>query len=482
MNTKDIENRRIIASLFAEAAPKIPQTISAEAIEHKIISKQRHRRIKFEQKKNYTPLIAAAACFALFLGLLYFFNPFGNNADKVQNFKSEQELNSFVSALENGSSSELGAGSAFFPLSIYTNNDLKNHKKNITANDKYIFCAYYDSYNDTNRNRIYIFNKDKENPKLINIFGNFTDESNEVSSVAVYKNNLAVTIINGLNISATTKIYDISSPENPVLKAEFEQSGENTSTYLINDTLYIVSFFGTAHDNINGIAPKSESHFVKPENIYRFNEAEYNNYIVIGAINIKSCRRAEDTKAVLGAYYETVFSDECIYLTNGDYSNTKYIKYDLKSGKAEYAKPESINIKEKGEYENQFSIKTTDDTLLYLSPAESGTEAVLYNIADKNSPAVLDSKMLNSIYGNYNQPVITESGSYLFTCYKADSDRRYYGVIEIKIENSKIITAEYKAESSSIMEADICIADDNCIYTIYQPTADSAEIYSFKYR
>ncbi len=482
MNTKDIENRKIIASLFAEAAPEIPQRISAEAIEYKIISKQRHRRIKFEQKKNYTPLIAAAACFTLILGLLYFFNPFSNNADKVQNFKSEQELSSFVSALENGFSNELGAGSAFFPQSMYTNNDLKNHKKSITANDEYIFYAYYDSYNDTNRNRIYIFNKDKENPKLINIFGNFTNDSNEISSVAVYKNNLAITIINGLNTSTTTKIYDISSPENPVLKAEFEQSGGNASTYLINNTLYIISFFGTAHDNINGIAPKSESLFVKPENIYRFDEAEYNNYIVIGAINIKNCRRAEDTKAVLGAYYEITFSDECIYLTNGNYSNTKYIKYDFKSGKAEYEKPENINIKQKGEYENQLLIKTADNILLYLSSAESGTEAELYNIADKNNPAALDSKILNGVYGNYNQPVITEDGSYLFTCYKADSDRRYYGVIEIKIENNKIIAAEYESESSSIMEADICIADDNCIYTIYQPTADSAEIYTFKYR
>lgn len=482
MNTKDIENRLIIASLFAEAAPEVPQAISAEAIEQKILSKQRHRRIKFERKKNYAPLIAAAACFALILGLLYFFNPFSNNADKVQNFKSEQELNSFVSDLKNGSSSELGAGSPFFQQSIYTNNDLKNQKKSITANDKYIFYAYYDSYNDTNRNRIYIFSKDKESPKLINIFGNFTDDSNEISSVAVYKNNLAVTITNGLNISTTTKIYDISSPESPVFKAEFEQSGGNAGTYLINNTLYIISFFGTAHDNINGIVPKSENLFVKPENIYRFDEAEYNNYIVIGAVNIEDCRCTDDTKAILGAYYETAFSDECIYLTNGDYSSTKYIKYNFKSGKAEYTKPESINIKQKGEYENQLLIKTSDDTLLYLSSADSGTEAILYNIADKNNPAVLDSKMLNGIYGNYTKPEITENGSYLFTYYKADSDRRYYGVIEIKIENSRIITTEYQAESSSIMEADLCIADDNCIYTIYQPTADSAEIYSFKRR
>lgn len=477
MKVKDAENYILIASLFEEAQPQVPNTISAQEIEDKIISKQKHRRIKFEQKRSIKPFITAAACFALIIGVLFFFNPLSHNANKVQNFKSEQELNSVISALSDGSSSELGAGSSFFSQSIYSENDLKNLQGRIAANENYIFYAYYDSYSDTNRNRIYIFNKDKENPKLIYCFNSFTNDSKCISSISVYENNLAISIANELNVSTTTKIYDISNPKTPALITEFEQSGGNAKVYSINDTLYITSFFGTAHDNIEGVTPKSENDSVKPENIYRFDNAQYNNYAVIGTINIKTCKRAKDTKAVLGAYCEYNFTDESLYLTDGNYENPKYIKYNLKTGTAEYAEIEKININEA-----PLLIKQNNNTALSLKECENATEASLYDISDKSKPKLLDNKILNGIYGNYNHPAVTSKNSCIFTCYSADEQRRYYGAVQLKTENNKIITKEYMADSDRIMEADICIAADDYIYTIYQPDTDSAEIYSFGYR
>lgn len=65
----------------------------------------------------------------MLIGIITLFNFFGVNADKAETFKNEQELSAFTADLGNGSSSELGAGSAFFPLTIYTEDDLKKHSK-----------------------------------------------------------------------------------------------------------------------------------------------------------------------------------------------------------------------------------------------------------------------------------------------------------------------------------------------------------------
>lgn len=170
MNTKDLENYNFISDLFITAAPEVPDAISSNAIEQKIINKQIHRRIKFEPKRNYKPLLTAAACFAILIGMITLFNFFGNNADKAETFKNEKEFNAFTADLGNGSSSELGAGSDFFPLTIYTEDDLKNIQNKITANDKYIYYAYHDYESETDKDKIYIFSANGENPQFIDIF------------------------------------------------------------------------------------------------------------------------------------------------------------------------------------------------------------------------------------------------------------------------------------------------------------------------
>lgn len=484
MNTKDFENYQMIATLFAEAEPEIPQSINTDSIKNKILLQQRHRRIKFKQKRNIKPLIAAAACFALILGTLSFFYPLSNNADKAKTFKTEQELNSFVSELESASSSELGAGSAFFPMNISTASDLNNRGSRIAANDNYIFYAYHDYNSDVNKNRIYIFNAGSKNPQLINIFNSFTDDRNEISSIAVYKNNLAVTVKNDFQTSSSTNtiIYDISNPKSPVLKAEFEQSGQVPSTYLINNTLYTATYYGTTNDNKEGYLPKFDKFFVKPENIYRFDNTEYIEYIVISKINLETGKCAKDTKAILGAYYEKVFIDECLYLTDGDYDNPQYIKYDLKSGKAENTTLELFKTKEYNTDDTPHLIKTDKNRLLSIAAIENGTEITLYDITNSTDPTVIDSKVLNGFYCNYNYALSSNSENYFFPYYKADEERRYYGIIELTAENDKITSHEHIAESDSIMYPDSCITVNDYIYSLYALNENSAEIYSFKYK
>lgn len=485
MNTKDLENYNLISDLFSAAAPEMPDTINANAIEQKIINKQIHRRIKFEPKRNYTPLLTIAACFTILIGMITLFNFFGSNADKAETFKNEQEFRTFTADLSNGSSSELGAGSAFFPQSIYTEDDLSNCQNQITANDKYIYYAYHDYESETNKDKIYIFSANGENPQFIDIFDGFVPDDCEIDSICAYKNKLAVTIEERMSAFTKTQIYDMTDPTKPVLTSEFMQDGGGATAYLLNNTLYIATYYGTAHDNPKGITPTADTVETKPENIYYFENTEYLGYIVIGSINLKTEKRADETKAILGAYYETMISDGGIYLTDGNYENADYMKYDFKSDKAEFTAPEKINIDD-GRTENIESnpviIKMDNNKLLLLKSADDGTDAVLYNYKDSEKPIILDSAFLKNIYADYNLPKLTEENSLIFEYYKADTERRYYGAFEIRISDDKINTAEYISESDNISESDSCISVGDYIYSIYKPDESGAEIYAYKYR
>lgn len=132
----------------------------------------------------------------------------------------------------------------------------------------------------------------------------------------------------------------MTDPKKPVLTSEFIQDGGGATAYLLNNTLYIATYYGTAHDNLKGKTPSADTVETKPENIYHFENTEYLGYIVIGSINLKTEKRADETKAILGAYYETMISDGSIYLTDGNYENADYMKYDFKSGNAEFTAPE----------------------------------------------------------------------------------------------------------------------------------------------
>lgn len=485
MNTKDLENYNLISDLFAAAAPEVPDTINTDSIEHKIINQQIHRRIKFKPKKNYKPLLTTAACFAVLIGIITLFNFFGVNADKAETFKNEQELSAFTADLGNGSSSELGAGSAFFPQTIHTEDDLKNIQNKITVNDKYIYYAYHDYESETDKDKIYIFSANGENSRLINIFNGFVPDNCEINSICAYKDKLAVTVEERMNTFTKTQIYDMTDPKKPVLTSEFIQDGGGATAYLLNNTLYIATYYGTAHDNPKGITPTADTIAAKPENIYHFESTEYLGYIVIGSINLKTEKRAGETKAILGAYYETMISDGGIYLTDGNYENADYMKYDFKSSTAEFTTPEKINIddsKDKNTESTPVIIKMKNNRILLLKSTDGGTVAVLYNYKDSKSPIMLDSAFLKNIYADYNLPKSTEKNSLIFNYYTADSERRYYGAFEIRISDNKINTAEYISENDNITESDSCISVGDYIYSIYKPDESGAEIHSYKYR
>ena len=49
----------------------LPVDLETKSIEYKILTDRKHKTIKFRQKKNYKPLLSAAACFIIVIGVVF---------------------------------------------------------------------------------------------------------------------------------------------------------------------------------------------------------------------------------------------------------------------------------------------------------------------------------------------------------------------------------------------------------------------------
>lgn len=462
MNDKDLT---FIKSKFDMAQPDVPDSLSEYEIKNKILSKQAHIRINFEQKKriNFKPILTVAACFILAVGIFASANQFNEiNENKAAYFKSYDEVNSVVAELEKwGSGEGFGSGTSLFQ-NVYTSDDLKNRGKNVATNGEYIFHSYYDNNNSVDRNKLYIFSADGENSKLINIMDDVApNDDYEIGEIFLVGNSLTVTLSN--NPDTIIKTYDVSNPEKPVLLNELKQDGMLVNSYMIDGVAYLVSFYGVAQDDVEGFTPKSENVSVKPKNIYRFNDIKTANYMVIGAVDVKSGKRADETRAILGSYYEAYITDGYLYVAsdlsfwNDETDETEYIKYDLKSGKAVIETPEKINLLSyielsDGAYfdlSNTF-IRLDDNRMIAIrsradwETGESldGLEIVLYDITNVSNPIELDKLTLENSY-SCSDVCQDENGVFSFSTYFADDEGRYYGANAFEIKNDKI---EFKGE------------------------------------
>lgn len=115
------------------------------------------------------------------------------------------------------------------------------------------------------------------------------------------------------------QIYDVKSPESPRLVTSYAQSGRYDKLFIANETLYVMSQFCVADVN-DDMRPRSGADgkydLVPANNIAYFENAGSKFYTVIGAIDMKTCKEAKQTVAVLGAFWNTHISENNIYLTD----------------------------------------------------------------------------------------------------------------------------------------------------------------------
>lgn len=105
-----------------------------------------------------------------------------------------------------------------------------------------------------------------------------------------------------------------------------------------------------AQAEVEGFVPKNENLSIKAKNIYRFENIKTANYMIIGAVDVKSGKRAAETRAILGCFYESYITDGQLYVA-GDSAywldrtaESEYIRYTFSTGKAVLEAPERVNL------------------------------------------------------------------------------------------------------------------------------------------
>lgn len=200
------------------------------------------------------------------------------------------------------------------------------------------------------------------------------------------QNNLLSDVIYGADYKSTTTaiIYDISNKQDVKEIRRINVEGNELSTRMIGDNVYIITNQYLYTDSIarpyfRDTIASQEVKYVDYPDIYYFPESTDNTYLLIASFNVN--RNEEiNVEAFLGAGQEIYCSTDSIYIVKTDYEfsyvegslgaavegKTTIFKFDINETKVEYkAKGEVpgyiINQFAMDEYDNVFRIATTSN-------------------------------------------------------------------------------------------------------------------------
>lgn len=489
-----------IKNKFDNAEPEIPNSLDSSILKQKILSKDEHKIIKFEQKKNYfKPIISAAACFILIFAVAFANNSDMLNSNKVPSFTDYEELNSKASTLEKVPSSD-GIGCGNSQTIKYIEEEGVELPNTIKEADGYIYYAYKKSSSD-DKNKVYIFKAENESTSLVCIIDKFISDEAEVEGLFVNDNKL--TILASTKTSTITKIFNIDDKSNPVLISQFEQSGEYSQARMIDSKLYAVSsyeFSPDGTDNLPSIKYGNENVFASSKNIAYFENVKTAQYAVISTIDVNEGKLSDDIKAVLGGSANIHCTKDYMYINEyiegerygePERDVTAAMKLNLKNGKFTYANEEEIK-----QYSNRI-----------IDIGENSYSGVLYDLGENmlsigtdmvnaQDKIILFDKNLNEadritleneyILANADYIEINkEKNIYAIPAYFADENGRSYGVITFEIKNNKInITNRFKNDDENLMYQGKCIIIGDYLYSfdINDDAPDNEKVKAFSYK
>lgn len=490
-----------IKSKFEQVEPNIPDNLTKDTLKQRILSKDEHKIIKFEQKKNYfKPIISAAACFILIVGIAFASNSDIFSTNKVLNFINYEELSSKTATLELVPSPD-GIGCETSKVIRYMEEDGVEFPNTVKAYDGYIYYAYSDNNYTEDRNKIYIYKSEKGNTNLVSIIDNFISDEAEIESIFVDGTKLA--IVASTETNTITKLYNIDDKANPVLISKFEQSGNYSESRLIDSKLYVVSnyaFLPEATNTIPNIKQNNEITYASSKNIAYFENVKTAQYTVISTIDINAGKLSDDIKAILGGSANIHCTKDYMYINEyiegeswdaPERSVTTAIKLNLKNGKFTYASEEEIkkysnNIIDIGENSYSGILYDIGENLISIGNdlVNAQDEIILY---DKNLNE-LDRIVFENEHILTNPDWLTsdkEKNIYALSAYFSDNSKRYYGVITFKVDNNHIvITNEFKNNNDNLMYQGKCIIIDDYVYSfdINDNASDNEKLKIFSYK
>ena len=489
MKNKDFD---FIKGKFDSAQPAIPEGLSKKQLRQKIESQEEHKIIKFNTNKsiNFKAIATAAACFMLICGVAFADSSKLADGSKISGFKSYDELNSVTANLEQISSGESGCAES---LARFYKEEIGVESPDvIKANGNYIYYAYHNSTSQNGRNKVYIFEADKQNTKLVSTINDIVPEDAEIYGIFVTDTRLVINA--STDSDSLIKIYNINDKINPILISEFRQSGKYANSRMINNSLYVVSDYSFAPNNTSAVPSISEnnsSSLASSKNIVSFENVKLSQYAVISTIDILSGKQSADLKAVLGGNANINCSKDYMFIceySNNESSADNAIKLNLKSGKFSKATSSEIDeyISNPARFENDSisrSIYAIGNYWLSIEENLNSAEStlVLYNksMEKLDSIALKDTTVISKLAINNNTFALP-------ACF-ADASRRYYGSIVFKIESDCInIISEYKNDDDNLMYQGYCIIQNDYLYSFdindNQSDTKKLKVFAYKYQ
>lgn len=521
-----------IKNRFDNVQPEIPYGLNKAVIEEKILSKDNHKTIKFEQrKKNYKPFVTIAACFFLILGVVFAANSDMFNTDKISGFNNYDGVNSKISELEKEPSVSEG-GCGVFNTTLQINEESVEKPDVVKTDGEYIYCAYFDVEGYTNRNKVYIYKIKDSKSEFVSVIDKLAPDTDgeysdfyRINNLLVFNNRLVIIVDKSNSMSAdkykrdfnTTiiKIYDVSDKSNPSLITEIEQSGEYNQARMIGSTLYLTSDYNVETNDKNYTIPwikqNDETIYMSSKDIVCFENTKIAHYAVISTIDVEKGEQTEKLKAVLGGSAKIHCTKDYMYI-NEYIEGERYgeperdvavaMKLNLKKGKFTYASEEEIK---------QYSNTIVDigrgnmyDSFLYSfgeyfislghDAKDFKDEIILFDKNMKELDSVIFEK--ENIAVNVKLPRFNESTNTMtFPASYYDEgidDYHYQGAVVLEIDNNEIVIKDKIKNSVRIMNSDYeeyyyCsqIVFNNCVYSIYindnAPGNQKIKVFSYKY-
>lgn len=497
-----------IKNRFNSAAADVPDSLDERVIKYKILTNHKHKTITFKPKKknNYKAVISAAACFILILGIVFAAVPGFLNSDKVTTFNNYNNLNTKIAELEKAVLPTGGQGGVFKTVLCKQEDGIETPKA-VKTDGEYIYCAYFDSNDNINRNKVYIYKylTESDGAELVSIIDRLApdatgeyDDIYEINNLFIYKNRLVINMDKNNYMSsykynrdfrtAITKIYDITDKSSPILISELEQSGKRYTTLMIDNILYTVTNYSVTTDDKSCSVPmvkhNDETVSINAKNIACFENVKQSQYAVINMTDVTTGKLSASPTAVLGGSAIVNCTKEYMYISEfidgedcGGYperENCPAMKLNLKNNKFDIAASDEIakHTDNKINTGNPDSYSgTVYDIGEYRLGIESdvntgNNELTLYD----NNMNRLDNIVFNNIWLNTKTgslSVNNEKSVYALPAGFSDDTGHYFGVVTFEIQNDKIvITNKFKSESYENYQFRECLFTDDYIYSI----------------
>lgn len=511
MKKNNLSDFDFIKDKFNAVEAEPPSSLNTSVIYYKILSKEQHKAVKFEQKKksSFKTLVAVAACFVLIAGLISASAVGDFGFDRANTFHSYEELYSATEKLDD-SAPPSGGGS--FEAHEYSKENEKSTPDLVKSDGKYVYYSDIDYSKSKNKSRIYIAELNGDNSKTVSVIDNIESESEyDFKNILLYNDRLIVNLSN--QNTTLIKIYNTENKSAPILLKEFEQSGSYVNSHIKGDTFYIVSHYAVT-DNKSPIPVsgfKKNANKINAENIAYFENSLKFSYSVIGSFNIDKMTSETPSKAVLGSdggayfasdgiyfakYTEGIINDKIFDSKNNTYKQAPFdcIRLDIKKNKFEKITPRKTIelLNERGENTakygaNSVLIKADENRLLVFCENEKSlTLTVSLYDTSKSSPSLLDRLDTDWMFYPDSVSANEEKGIYAFAGYKTDENRRNMGALAFKAENDKIIiTDQFTSGSGGNAVTESCIITGDYLYTFdidrSSKGSESLIIYPFKY-